>query len=198
MQLKFLAISCVALVLSIGLYSFAYRTEQVKPATIEQQSSARTATSSQSESVTTSNDEYIAYRHLFANVYSDAREKEKSNQAVNRAVESYKQSVSLSDDEANLLEKIALETETKTLAIEAQATTVIKRFREKFDAELKSGRKPSTESPELQTLQQQRVRTTLQGRDELRKAFGDSTFSRFDKFLKEGMNLRIEKANPYP
>lgn len=141
-------------------------------------------------------DEYILYRHVFAQIYFEAHAKEKPNQHVNPAVEFYKHSVSLSEDEANVLEKIALETETRTLAIEEQAATIIRRFREKIDAELKSGRKPSPEPPELQTLQKQRVRTTLQGRDELRKVFGESTFSRFDTFIKEGLNLRTEKAIP--
>ena len=96
MQRKFLAISCVVLVLSIGLYSFAYRTEQLKPAATEQQSPGRKASSSQSDSVTSSNDEYIAYRHVFAHIYSEARSKEKSNQEVNAAVELYRYSVPLS------------------------------------------------------------------------------------------------------
>jgi hypothetical protein len=198
MQRKFLAISCLVLLLSVGLYSFAYRGKQLEPDATEQQSSAKPITNSQSDSVTSSNDEYIAYRHVFAHIYSESRDKKKSNQEVNAAIELYRYSVPLSEDEANVLTKIALETETKTLAIEEQAMTIIKRFREKLDAEMKSRKKLSPEPPELQTLQQQRVDTTLRGRDELRKAFGDSTFSRFDKFLKEGMNLRIQKAVPSP
>jgi hypothetical protein len=145
-----------------------------------------------------SDDDYIAYRHVFAHIYSEEHGKEKPNQNVNSAVEFFKHSVPLSEDEASDLAEIALETESHTLAIEGQAGTIVRRFREKIDAEMKSGRKPSPEPPELQMLQKQRVRTTLQGRDELRKAFGESTFSRFDKFLKEGMNLTIEKAIPSP
>jgi hypothetical protein len=198
MQRKFLAISCLVLLLSVGLYSFAYRGKPLEPEPTEQQSSAKTVTNSQSDSLSSSNDEYIAYRHVFAHIYSESRDKEKSNQEVNAAIELYRYSVPLSEDEANVLTKIALETETKTLAIEEQAMTIIKRFREKLDAEMKSRKKPSPEPPELQTLQQQRVDTTLRGRDELRKAFGDSTFLRFDKFLKEGLNLRIQKAIPSP
>jgi hypothetical protein len=143
-------------------------------------------------------DDYITYRHVFAHIYFEAHDKEKSNPDVNTAVEYYKHSIPLSEDEANVLAKIALGTETHTLVIEEQAATIIRRFRENIDAELKSGRKPSPEPPELQILQKQRVRTTLQGRDELRKAFGECTFSRFDKFLKDDLNLRIEKAIPSP
>lgn len=196
MQRKFFAISYGALVLSVGLYFFAPRIQQPKPASTDNKSSASTATSPQSNSVALPDNEYIAYRHAFANIYFEEQSKKKANSDINRAVETYKQSVPLSDDDANALEKIALETETKTLAIEEQAAAIIKRFREKLEAEMKSGGKPSPEPPELQTLQKQRVGTTLQGRDELRRVFGDPTFSRFDKFLKEGMNLRIEKANP--
>lgn len=141
-------------------------------------------------------DDYIAYRHVFAHIYSEEHGKEKPNHGVNPVVESFKHSVPLSEDEAKVLAKTALETETRTLAIEAQAAAIIRRFRQKIDAEMKSGRKASPEPPELRTLQETCVKTTLQGRDELRKAFGDSTFSRFDTFLKEGMNLRIEKAIP--
>src|SRR5215216_1631780 len=141
-------------------------------------------------------DDYIAYRHVFAYVYSEEHGKEKANQNVNSAVEFFKHSVPLSEDEANVLAKTALETETRTLAIEEQATTIIRRFRDRIDAEIKSGRKASPEPPELQTLQEKRVKTTLQGRDELRQAFGESTFSRFNTFLKEGMNLRTDKAIP--
>src|SRR5262245_12486170 len=118
MQRKFLAISCVVLLLSVGLYSFAYRGKQLVPDATEQQSSAKTVTNSQSDSVTSSNDEYIAYRHVFAHIYSEAKAKEKSNQDVNAAIELYRYSVPLSEDEAKVLTKIALETETKTLAIE--------------------------------------------------------------------------------
>lgn len=143
-------------------------------------------------------DDYIAYRHMFAHIYSEEHGKEKPNQNVNSAVEFFKHSVPLSEDEASALAEIALPTEIRTLAIEEQAATVIRIFREKIDTEIKSGKKPSPEPPELQMLQKQRVRTTLQGRDELHRAFGESTFSRFDKFLKEGMNLRIEKAVPSP
>lgn len=143
-------------------------------------------------------DDYIAYRHIFAFIYSEAHRKESQNQDVNTAARFFKDSVPLSDDEASVLEKIALETETKTLAIEEQAATIIRRFREKIDAELKSGRGLSLEPPELQTLQEQRVKTTLQGRDELRKALGESTFSKFHTYLKEGLNLRIDNAIPSP
>jgi len=195
-QQKLLAISCGVLVLSVGLYSFAYRTQQPKPASTEKKSSASPVSSPQSGSVTAPDNEYIAYRHVFANIYFEAQSKEKAKSDINRAVESYKQSVPLADDEASALERIALETETKTLAIEEQAARIIKRFREKLDAEMKSGKKSIPEPPELQTLQKQRVGTTLQGRDELRKAFGESSFARFDKFLKEGMNLKIETGNP--
>lgn len=194
MRRKFLYISCGALVLSVGLSSFAYRAQLLKPATTEQKSSAPTGNSSQSDTSASPSDEYIAYRHVFAHIYSEAKAKEKPNQDVNAAIELYRNSVPLSEDEAKVLAKIALETETKTVVIEKQAATIIKRFRGRIDAELKSGKKPSPNPPELQTLQEQRIKTTLQGRDELRKAFGDSTFSRFDKFLKESMNLKIEKA----
>lgn len=144
-----------------------------------------------------SDDDYVAYRHVFAHIYSEEPSKEEPNQHVNSAVEYFKVAVPLSEDEVNILRKIALESETRTLAIDEQAATIIKRFRERIDAELKSGRTPSPEPPELQTLQQQRVRATLQGRDDLRKSFGDSTFSRFDKFLEEEMNLK-KKATPSP
>ena len=143
-------------------------------------------------------DDYIAYRHVFAHIYFGAHRKEKPHPEVNPAVDFYKNSVPLSEAEASVLAKIALESETRILAIEEDAATIIKRFRERIASELKSGRKPSAEPPELQTLQRQRVRTTLQCRDELRKAFGEPTFSRFDNFLKEGLNLRIEKASPSP
>jgi hypothetical protein len=143
-----------------------------------------------------SDDDYIPYRHVFAHIYSEEHGKDKPNQSLNTAVEIIKHSVPLSEDEANVLAEIALETETHTLVIERQAATIIRIFRERIDAEMKSGRKPSPEPPELRTLQKRRVRATLQGRDELRKAFGESSFSRFDTFLKEGMNLRVEKAIP--
>lgn len=196
MRRKFLYISCGALVVSVGLFSFTYRAQRLKPATIEQKSSAPTGNSSQSDTSASSSDEYIAYRHVFAHIYSEAKAQEKSNQDVNAAIELYRNSVPLSEDEAKVLAKIALETETKTLVTETQAATIIKKFRARIDAELKSGKKPSPNPPELQTLQEQRIKTTLQGRDKLRNAFGDSNFSRFDKFLKESMNLKIEKATP--
>jgi len=196
MRRKFLYISCGALVVSVGLFSFTYRAQRLKPATTEQKSSALTGNSSQSDTSASPSDEYIAYRHVFAHIYSEAKAEEKSNQDVNAAIELYRNSVPLSENEAKVLAKIALETETKTLVTEKQAATIIKRFRARIDAELKAGKKPSPNPPELQTLQEQRIKTTLQGRDELRNAFGDSTFSRFDKFLKESMNLKIEKAIP--
>jgi len=183
-------------VVSVGLFSFTYRAQRLKPATTEQKSSALTGNSSQSDTSASPSDEYIAYRHVFAHIYSEAKAEEKSNQDVNAAIELYRNSVPLSENEAKVLAKIALETETKTLVTEKQAATIIKRFRARIDAELKAGKKPSPNPPELQTLQEQRIKTTLQGRDELRNAFGDSTFSRFDKFLKESMNLKIEKAIP--
>jgi len=196
MRRKFLYLSCGALVVSVGLFSFTYRAQRLKPATTEQKSSALTGNSSQSDTSASPSDEYIAYRHVFAHIYSEAKAEEKSNQDVNAAIELYRNSVPLSENEAKVLAKIALETETKTLVTEKQAATIIKRFRARIDAELKAGKKPSPNPPELQTLQEQRIKTTLQGRDELRNAFGDSTFSMFDKFLKESMNLKIEKAIP--
>jgi len=196
MRRKFLYLSCGALVVSVGLFSFTYRAQRLKPATTEQKSSALTGNNSQSDTSASPSDEYIAYRHVFAHIYSEAKAEEKSNQDVNAAIELYRNSVPLSENEAKVLAKIALETETKTLVTEKQAATIIKRFRARIDAELKAGKKPSPNPPELQTLQEQRIKTTLQGRDELRNAFGDSTFSRFDKFLKESMNLKIEKAIP--
>lgn len=142
--------------------------------------------------------EYIAYRHVFAYIYSEEHGQKRPNQNVNSAVEYFKHTVPLTDADANVLMEIALETETHTLEIEEQAATIIRRFRAKIDAELKSGRKPPPEPSELETLQKERVRTTLQGREALRKTFGESTFSRFDTFLKESMNLKIEKAISSP
>ena len=103
MRRKFLYLSCGALVVSVGLFSFTYRAQRLKPATTEQKSSALTGNNSQSDTSASPSDEYIAYRHVFAHIYSEAKAEEKSNQDVNAAIELYRNSVPLSENEAKVL-----------------------------------------------------------------------------------------------
>ena len=189
-----LAAAGIALALAASFYVRGLTQAEIGPKVVSAGSGEGLTPVSNSQNLP--DDDYIAYRHVFAYIYYEAHRKEKPNQGINAAIELYRSSVPLNEEEANALTKIALETETHTLAIEEQAATIIKRFRENLDVELKSGRKPSPEPPELKTLQKQRVGTTLQGKDQLRKAFGEATFSRFDKFLKESLNIKVEKAGP--
>ncbi len=145
--------------------------------------------------IQSSNDpsELITYRHVFSHV---ALLKKEGDELAAKGKDGarirglYKHAVPLSDQQADLLEAIALDCQRNVGEQDKKAFKIIEAFR-KTIPKLKSSVSVPVVPTELAILQAERDGMILHSRDLLRTAFGDAEFQRFDHFLKTKINLNV-------
>lgn len=141
--------------------------------------------------------ELIMYRHVFSHIASLKKEGDElaakgEDGAKVRGL--YKHAAQLSDQQSELLEVIALDCLRNVEQQDKKAFKIIDAFNEKLKNLKPTDARPSPPA-ELGVLQTERDAMFLRSRDLLREALGDGEFSRFDSFLKDKMNFKIERKS---
>lgn len=110
-----------------------------------------------------------------------------------------KKKAKLTDERAEMFDRIALETEREVAQIDKEARKIIDGIRVLHPkGMLKDGEPLPLPPPELKALKEQRDTIILQARERLRLELGGTEFQRFDALIKEDMARRIKKLESEP
>jgi len=141
--------------------------------------------------------EEVVYGILFRQITAMKREAvrlERQGQDGSALRNHVKKEAKLKDEQAWVLERIALGTEQEVAHIDKQAKKIINAIRVRYPkGRLKDGEPLPLPPPELHTLNEQRKNVILQARERLRSALGDGEFQKFDSFTKEKIARKIKK-----
>lgn len=171
----------------------------VSPTPPHQLSSIEGQTSRQIQKEADARDVAI-YGHLFDHIAllrKQAEEASARGEDGSQISALYKNAAGLSEQQAVLLEQIALECKRNVEIQDGKAAQVIRKFRadtEKLKQKSHLPRLPA----ELGVLQEGLHRIILQHRDQLHSAFGNEEFKRFDGFLKNNVRFNAEKQEASP
>jgi hypothetical protein len=145
--------------------------------------------------------QHVVYGLLFREV---AAFKKKADQMRDRGQDGsalrdfHKQRAKLSDQEAQVLDRVADDCMHALLPLDKQAQALIKADRARHPGGLlQQGEALPLPPAKLKALEQQRRETILNGRDQLRAAMGEAEFQRFDQFVHQDITDRI-KPVPRP
>lgn len=146
--------------------------------------------------------EFVVYGFLFGKVarLSKRTQELRSQGAIGeKAYHPLKNEAALSESQSIALEAIAAECEQALAQQDQKAKKIIQAFRERFlPGELPKGTRLPPPPPELITMSQQRNAIILRARDQLRLAFGESAFSRFDTYAKFRFGTKSSPAPHHP
>lgn len=156
-----------------------------------------TSQSQNNGNIQSSNDpsELMMYRHVFSHIALLKKEGDESaakGEDGAKVKGLYKHAAQLSDQQAELLEAIALDCQRNVEQQDKKAFKIIDAFKEKLKTLKSSDTRPSPPS-ELGVLQAERDAIFLRSRDLLREALGDEEFNRFNSFLKDKINFKTER-----
>ena len=139
----------------------------------------------------------IVYRHLFrhaAALKAKADEAEREGREAGHFRRFFKHKANLSDDEAQALDRIASECAAEIKAIDERAKPIIEAYKAQYpNGQVPHGQRPLPPPVELRQLTKERNELVLRKRDELRAAFGENEFRRFQEFVK---NKVAHNVNP--
>lgn len=145
--------------------------------------------------------DYVVYNFLFHKVVR-LREKTRELQAQGRIGQKpyfpLQREAGLTEGQSNALEAIAFACWQQVTQQNEKAQAIIKAFQSRFP----EGRVPSSGAPppppELKNMWEERNAMILRARDQLRAAFGEEEFARFDNYAKfhYGTNTSPVTINP--
>lgn len=103
----------------------------------------------------------------------------------------------LTEEEGQLLEQIALQCERDVAVYDLKAKGIIERFRATHPYRM-STKRTSVEAPpsELRSLWSQRASAILLGRERLRSALGEASFSTLDRYQRDEARRSITPTRP--
>ncbi len=132
-------------------------------------------------------DGYV-YGRLFRQIaafYAKADEVERDGGDGGHLRNHFKRIAGLDDDQAYSLDKIAGDYIRESVLINARQRALVEAYRAQYPGgQVPHGQRRAPEPPELREIGPERGRLYLRMRDELRNAFGDEAFGRFDGFLR--------------
>lgn len=118
-----------------------------------------------------------------------------TNAGQYRAV--YRNLAGLTDTQNAVLLKTAVDCTRQVDTLDARAKTLIASFRAQFpNGQIPQGKTLPPPPPELLQLQKDRDATILRFRDQLRTAFGEATFTRFDSFVQGNIGSKMTVSRP--
>jgi hypothetical protein len=142
----------------------------------------------------------VVYKHLFHHALvlkKKAEQAEKEGKDGSNFRTHFKRQASLSDEEAQTLDRIAAQWDQEMAPIEARAQALIRVYQAQFPGgQLPHGQKPPPPPAELRSLTEQRDAAVLRGRDRLKTAFGEREFERFHGFAKERVVPNVQLSQP--
>lgn len=139
----------------------------------------------------------VVYRHLFrhaAAFKARADELERQGKDAANFHGFFKHKANLRDEQAQTLERIASQCASEIEAIDQRARPIIEAYKAQYpNGQVPHGQTPLPPPAELQQLTRERNELVLRKRDELRAAFGEEAFGRFQNFVK---NKVAPNVNP--
>jgi hypothetical protein len=131
--------------------------------------------------------DYAVYNFLFHKVVR-LREKTRELQAQGRPAQKpyfpLQAEAGLNEGQATALEAIAFACQQQVAQQDEKAKAIINAFQSQFpEGKVPEGGAPPP-PPELKTMWEERNAMILRARDQLRAAFGDEAFARFDNYAK--------------
>ncbi|MGI9106065.1 MAG: hypothetical protein ACR2G4_07440 [Pyrinomonadaceae bacterium] len=146
--------------------------------------------------------EEVVYGILFRQITAMKRaavRRERQGQDGSSLRNHVKKEAKLKDEQARVVDRIALETEQEIAHTDKQAKKIINAIRVRYPkGRLKDDESLPLPPPELHTLNEQRKNIILQARERLRTALGEAEFKRFDDFTKEKIARKIKKLDAEP
>ena len=142
----------------------------------------------------------VVYRHLFRHVAafkSKAEETEREGKDARHFRGFFKHKANLSDNEAQTLEQIASQCAAEIKAIDERAKPYIEAYKAQYpNGRVPHGQTPAPPPDELRQMTRERNELVLHKRDELRAAFGEEAFGRFQAFVKNKIapNVNADSA----
>lgn len=132
--------------------------------------------------------DYVVYRHLFRHVaaFKDkADEIERQGKNAEHLRGFFKHKAELNDYQAQMLDQIAVQCALEIKLIDERAKLIIEAYKAQYpNGQVPHGQLPLPPPAELGQLTKERNDLVLRKRDELRAAFGDEEFGRFQDFVK--------------
>lgn len=130
----------------------------------------------------------IAYRHLFrhaAAFKAKADENERQGKNAEHLRGFFKHKADLTDAQAQMFDQIAVQCVSEMKLIDDRAKPIIEAYKAQYpNGQVPHGQLPAPPPAELQLLTRERNELVLRKRDELRAAFGEDAFGRFQQFVK--------------
>lgn len=137
------------------------------------------------------------YRHLFrhvAAVKAKADELERQGGDAARFRNFFKRKADLSDNQAQMLDEIASQCALEIKAIDERAKPIIEAYKANYpNGQVPHGQLPLPPPAELGQLTLERNALVLRKQNELRTAFGEEAFGRFQDFVQ---NEIVPNVNP--
>lgn len=132
--------------------------------------------------------DYILYGHLFrhaAAYKARADGLELQGKDARHFHNFFKNKANLSDGQARILNLISTQYATEILAIDGRAKLIVQIYKAQYpNGQVPHGQLPAAPPAELRELTRERNELVLRKRDELRIAFGEEAFERFQEFVK--------------
>lgn len=130
----------------------------------------------------------VVYRHLFrhaAAFKAKSDELERQGKDAEHLKGFFKHKASLSDDEAQTFERIAVQCALEIKLIDERAKPIIEAYKAQYpNGQVPHGQPPAAPPAALRQMTKERNDLVLRKRDELRAAFGENEFGRFQDFVK--------------
>jgi hypothetical protein len=130
----------------------------------------------------------VIYRQMFrhaAALKEKADELERQGKDAKHLRGIFKRKADLSDEQAQAFDEISSQCALEIKAIDERAKPIIKAYREQYpNGQIPHGQLPQAPPVELQQMTKERNDLVLRKRDELRAAFGENEFKRFQEFVK--------------
>lgn len=138
---------------------------------------------------------YSALFHHILAVKEQAEEVESRGKDASSLRALFRDKASLSDRQADDLDRIAADCVREVAAQDTRAQQIINAFKARFPpGRLPAGVKLPPPPPELKQMQEARDAMILRARDRLRAALGEDGFQRFEGFVTERVASGIEPA----
>lgn len=132
--------------------------------------------------------DYVPYLFVFrqaASFQAQANELERQGKNASHLRGFFKHKADLSDYEAQMLDQIAAQCAFEIKLLDERAKPIIEAYKANYpNGQVPHGQKLPPPPAELRQLTIERNNLVLRKRDELRAAFGEEAFGRFQKFIK--------------
>lgn len=141
----------------------------------------------------------VIYRHLFrhaASLKAKADELERQGKDAKHLRGFFKRKADLSDEQAQAFNEISSQCALEIKVIDERAKPIIQAYKAQYpNGQVPHGQLPAPPSAELREMTRERNDLVLRKRDELRAAFGEAEFTRFQDFVKNKITPNVNPVS---